>query len=85
MLAKPKIRKPLLYFASVAAFIASYYLMSLGIYVEWSASFPGRPADQMRPWAYLYYGLAVLSLIAGILLFRKARRNKANNRSPEGA
>jgi hypothetical protein len=77
-----------LYLASAISLLACLYLINLGVYVEWSASFPGRPADAMRPWAYLYYGLALASLIASVLLFRRAlRRGRSdkNNVSPSNS
>lgn len=63
-----------LYTGSLIGALTCLYLLNLGIYVEWSASFPGRPADKMRPWAYLYYGLALASLALSVLLFQKARK-----------
>jgi hypothetical protein len=77
-----------LYLASAIALLACLYLVNLGVYIEWSASFPGRPADATRPWAYLYYGLALASLIASVLLFRWAlRRGRSDKKSisPSGS
>ena len=74
-----------LFLASGILLLASLYLTNLGVYVEWSASFPGRPADAMRPWAYLYYGLALACLIASILLIRTALRRTRSDKKDVAA
>lgn len=68
-------RKSVLYIAMIVSFAVCAYLLNLGVYTEWGASFPERP-PQMRTWAYVYYGLSAVFLVCGIVLFRKARRHK---------
>ena len=60
------------YLLSLAVVAGSLYLVNLGVFIEWQASFPNAPAEKMRPWAYLYYGIALALLGAAIWAFRKA-------------
>jgi len=65
-----------LYGASATFLLICLYLVNLAVYVEWSASFPNRPAEEMRQWAYLYYFGALASLSGSVLLFRAAWKRR---------
>ena len=66
-----------LYALSATAVLAGLYFVNLGVFHEWQASFPNAPAEKLRMWGYVSYGLALTLFVFAYWLFGRARRTKA--------